>query len=379
MSRRLKGLPAGFRARLRALLRRLRGGKLSRSRAASSVAVGLFIGCLPVYGLHFLLCAAVCLPLRLDLLIAYVAANISNPIIAPFLLTAEVETGSLLLTGHVAPFDIERARQTGVAGFFAYALVGSLFIGAALAGLGACVAALLTPGSGARLELQRAIRKTVERYASAPDPDRMYVAIKLRTDPLTRQLASLGWGFGRVLDLGCGRGQFSLFLLELGVAASVAGLDWDARKVAVAEAAAAGHARFELGDLRALPEYETDTILLFDVLHYLEDSAQDRLLETLARRLSPGGRLLIRDVDERGTLRSGMTRLFERIGTRLGYNRAGALHFRSAAELSKKLESLGLACAPCGAGTKWPLANVLIVAERALPQSVSRNSTVTAS
>ena len=72
----------------------LRGGELSPERLALSLWVGTFIGCQPIYGLHLVLCALVCLPLRLDVVLAYLAANISNPLLAPFLLFLEFEVGT---------------------------------------------------------------------------------------------------------------------------------------------------------------------------------------------------------------------------------------------------------------------------------------------
>src|SRR4051812_40229874 len=119
--------------------RRLRGDRQSPGRIALAVALGLFIGCLPVYGLHFVLCLLVCLPLGLDLVLAYLVANISNPLFAPFLITLEVEIGSLLSTGHHAGFTLEQAKQTGVLGFVFQAGLGSLFVGAGLGALGAGV------------------------------------------------------------------------------------------------------------------------------------------------------------------------------------------------------------------------------------------------
>ena len=129
-----------LREAMRRLWRRLRGGEFSPSRLALSVAVGCFIGCQPVYGLHFPLCAAVCLPLKLDLVAAYLAANVSNPLMAPFLVVLEVNVGSYLLTGQLAPFDVARAREAGISGFVAQAVVGSLVVGAALAVGGGLVA-----------------------------------------------------------------------------------------------------------------------------------------------------------------------------------------------------------------------------------------------
>lgn len=137
-----------FRERASALRKsgwaRLRGGELTPKRAAASVALGLFVGCIPVFGLHLPLCLALAVPLRLDAPVAYLAANVSNPLVAPWLVLAEVQTGAWLLTGGPAPFDVEAARETGVAGFVAYAALGSVVVGAVLALVGGSVAGAVT-------------------------------------------------------------------------------------------------------------------------------------------------------------------------------------------------------------------------------------------
>lgn len=364
------------------LVRRLRGGELSRGRATASVAVGLFIGCLPLYGLHFVLCLVVCLPLRLDLIVAYLAANISNPLIAPLLLVLEVETGSLILTGRTVAFDLERARATDIGEFAEQAAVGSLVVGAALAALGAAITSLVVRPGASEQALQRAVRATVAHYRAAPIADRMYVAIKLRTDPLTSQLAGLSSARGSVLDVGCGRGQFGIFLRELGRVERVVGFDWDERKIAAARFAEQGRARFAVGDARSADLPAADTILVLDVLHYLPIADQRALLARLASHVEPGGHLLIRDVDARGTSRSRLTRWFEGVATRIGYNRAASLHFRTADELVAELTALGLTCWIERDRAAGPLANVLIVARREREASEphsGRTSTVTAS
>ena len=118
------------------LWQRLRGTPGSPTRAALAVAIGLFIGCQPLYGLHFVLVLAVCVPLRLDSVLSYLAANISNPLVAPFLIFSEVEAGAYLKTGRFVAFDVEQARATGAAGFARQLFVGSVVVGALLALLG---------------------------------------------------------------------------------------------------------------------------------------------------------------------------------------------------------------------------------------------------
>lgn len=349
------------------LWRRLRGTPGSPVAAAAAVGIGVFIGCQPVYGLHFVLVVAVCLPLRLDAVLSYLAANISNPLVAPFLLVAEVEVGSYLTSGRFLGFDVERARQSGAAGLARQLFVGSVALGALLALIGFALAWLVASRVRARGKARAAepfdaaLARTRSRYELAPRAHRYYVAGKLAFDPVGKLLHDLPGSFGRVLDLGCGRGQLSLLLLELGRAERVEGVDSDAEKIAVARAAGP-EARFRVAELGAVDVAEADTILLIDVLHYLPLAEQDALLRAAVRALSPGGRLLVRELDAEPSAKSGVTRLFEWVARRTGLNRGRATAYRPARDVTALLESLGLPCVVQGASERTPFANVLIVA-----------------
>jgi uncharacterized protein (DUF2062 family) len=347
--------------------RRLRGTPGSPVAAAAAVALGIFIGCQPLYGLHFVLVLAVCLPLRLDAVLSYLAANISNPLVAPFLIVAEVEVGSYLTSGRFVGFDVARARENGAAGFAQQLFVGSLSLGALLALVGFALAWLVASRFRGRAEEQApdafeaAASRTRDRYTAAPRAHRYYVAGKLAFDPVGKLLAELPGRFGRVLDLGCGRGQLSLLLLDLGRADSVRGLDSDSSKIEVARAAGPD-AEFHVADLRPDDVTPADTILLVDVLHYLPLAEQDALLRAAAGALSPGGRLLVRELDADPSPKSGVTRLFEWLARKTGLNRGRATAYRPAQEVTALLSSLGLPCEVQGASERTPFANVLIVA-----------------
>ncbi len=364
-------MPA-LRSNLARIWRRLRGERKSPARVALAVALGLFIGCLPVYGFHFLLCLLVCLPLGLDLVLAYLVANISNPLVAPFLITLEVEIGSLISTGRHAGFSLARARQTGILGFVFQAGLGSIFVGLALGALGSAIAyviaskrrATVIATGDAELECDAAMQRTIVRYRAAAIGDRIYVAMKLNGDPLTRLLAALPGAFGRVLDAAAGRGQFGLFLQELGRCSELFGFDSDARKVAIARLAAAERAHFETLDLLEFREREVDTLLLIDVLHYLTLPEQDELLRRAARCVTRG-RIVIRELDAGNAARSTVTRGFEWMAKVSGYNRGRAgRHYRPAREIVAQLGLAGLSCEVLGASEGTPFANVLIVASR---------------
>lgn len=215
------------------------------------------------------------------------------------------------------------------------------------------------------------LRRTAERYARATDSpsQRHFTREKLKRDPAVRAVASLG-PLGRVLDIGCGRGQLALLLLELGAADSVEGSDWDEAKVALGNRAAEGlSARFTTEDVSVgdVASRAADTVLLIDVLHYLDAAKQDALLEKAATLVRPGGRLVLREASLGFGVRSGITVFVENISRGISFNRGATITIRDvAADYVPILERAGLRCdvRPCWAGT--PFANVLVVARRPL-------------
>jgi len=362
------------------LWQRLRGTPGSAVRAAVAVAVGLFIGCQPLYGLHLVLVMAVCVPLKLDAVLAYLAANISNPLVAPFLIFSEVEVGAYLTTGRFAEFDVTQARARGALGFARQLLVGGVVVGAAVAACGFGIAWFFASRRGAAgaaasppaESFEAAVERTRARYENAKPAHRYYVVGKLAFDPVFKLLSELTQ-LGRVLDLGCGRGQLSLLLLELGHATHVTGFDSDAAKIDVAQAAGP-EADFRVADVAHTELPPADTILLIDVLHYLPLAEQDALLLAAVRALAPGGRLLVRELDGDPSARSVVTRAFEWWGRKIGLNRGRATAYRPARAVTELLAGAGLPCRVQGASERTPFANVLIVAGGSPSVNVERSS-----
>jgi SAM-dependent methyltransferase len=365
------------------------------------VALGLFIGSQPIFGCHTPLVLVLCLWLRLDAAIAWVASNISNPFFAPALLTAEVQVGAYLRTGHVLRLDRELSGWSAVVDFAGYAFLGAPVVGLSLAVAGgaATYASIalkrrILPASG-RPEPYRlpdnappwvaAVERVASRYAPPEESTPAerahfhYVRVKLLGDPIARLIADIAGdtpgALGDVLDIGTGRGQLPILLLELGRAASARGIDWDRAKIEearrAARAAGAGGdnpaapaLQFTDGDARSLALHPADTVLLIDLLHYFTLEEQDALVRRAALALRPGGRLLIREADTEQGLRSFITLLEERIFTGLRWNRGERVRFRPAREIVAILASLGLSCRVEPAWGKTPFSNVLIVARR---------------
>jgi uncharacterized protein (DUF2062 family)/SAM-dependent methyltransferase len=386
-----------FREELRRAFRELRGADLSPARGAAAVALGLFIGSLPIFGLHLPLVLGLCLWLRLDAAVAYVAANVSNPFFAPALITAEVQAGALLRTGALLHLDRALTRAGAFAQF-----TGDLLVGAPAVGLGLAVAGGATTWGA--LALKRWIRprrspparyrlppdappwvQAVERVASryapadggtAADRSRFhYVRTKLLGDPVAKLIASIAGeaegALGAVADVGTGRGQLPILLVELGRATRASGVDWDAAKIDAARAAAAaaeGHEALPIdlqqGDARTAEIPAADTVLLIDLLHYFTIEEQDAILARAAAAVRPGGRLLVREADTERGLRSLATLIEERVFTALRWNRGERVRFRPVREIVARLGEAGLSCEVRPAWGKTPFSNVLIVGSR---------------
>jgi uncharacterized protein (DUF2062 family)/SAM-dependent methyltransferase len=359
----------GTRAKIHAAAKtawtRLRGGELTPFRAAASVAVGLAIGVTPLYGLHLWIVIAVCVPLRLDAALAYLAANVSLPFVAPFILLAEVELGSIVRTGHALGLTAIEAqrRQWELAKEL---VVGTLILSPSLALVGGA----LTFGIAARARAKKkqvtpfeaAVVRVAERYARGRRAAYHYVRGKLASDPVAAQIIALG-ALGEAVDVGCGRGQLAVLLLEAGNAKRVTGFDWDGTKVNDAREAAAGlAAEFEAGDMREVVIPPCDTVLFVDVLHYLTDAEQDAVLARAAD--AARARVVVRELDPDRGWRSAVTRGQERLTTSLGYNRGARVNVRSVENLAAPLRARGfeVRVEPCWGAT--PFANVMLVAER---------------
>jgi SAM-dependent methyltransferase len=314
--------------------------------------VGLAIGVTPLYGLHLALVLAVCLPLRLDARLAYVAANVSVPPVAPLLGFVEVQLGSLVRNGEFLPLRRETLEQVGPQAFLFDLVVGTPILAAALAALGygaTLAVAMLWPQ---KTPLGLAIGRVAARYPTRSA--KIHARAKLASDPVARALASLG-ALGDVSDVGCGAGHMSLLLLETGQAARVRGFDPDDARIALARAAANGLAAdYERGDARTHAIAPCDTVLLVDVLHYVAPDAQDAIVARAAA--AARRRVVVRDIDPRRGMWTVLTKAAERLRKKPSVLPAG--------ELVRLLERHGLrvTVTRCDDGT--PFANALLVAER---------------
>ena len=108
---------------------------------------------------------------------------------------------------------------------------------------------------------------------------------------------------GPVLDIGCGFGLFSLYYAATGPRRIVRGLDLSGRRVDLARRAAArlglGNVTYETGDARDFKgDAEVGAAYMLDIVHHVPPASVPPLFRALRRSLPPGGRLLVKDVDD---------------------------------------------------------------------------------
>lgn len=367
-----------FGRRLAELLYRLRTEADTPGRQAASIAIGVFIGCLPLYGLHLALCVAAGTVLRLNRLVMYLAANLSNPLVAPLLVAAEIQIGAWLLRGRSHPLDWDALRRVDPWMFAGDLVVGSVAVGALLGAVFGASAWAALRLRRHDLPTRRLLERTARPYLEAGFLHWEFVRGKLLHDPVYLALLAPGMlpGRGDLWDLGCGRG-IALALIRTatrdrgaaGIGLRLHGVEADRRALRVARRALAGDADLRHGDLRTAEIPRCRAILLMDVLHYLAAEDQSAVLRRAAAALEPGGVLVVREVDVARTARSLATRAAERLRAALRGRPRQTLCFLGAVAVAEALRFQGLRVEsrPLSDGT--PFANSLVVARA--PETVT--------
>lgn len=211
-----------------------------------------------------------------------------------------------------------------------------------------------------------ALERTVARYRGGRRFARHYVASKVRTDPVHEALLELAHpdGFGTVVDVGCGRGQIAVALLEARLADAVLGLDWAGGSLDDARRAAGGLAFTarpqNLAQDASVPP--CDTVLIIDVLYTMGREPAFRLLR--AAVAAAGRRVVVRSLDAQAGWRGRFALAVEHLGRPIWPHAGARVQPLRLAELCGEMQAGGLATRtePCWRGT--PFANVLVIGTR---------------
>lgn len=194
---------------------------------------------------------------------------------------------------------------------------------------------------------------------------RGYARLKLRHDPVYAEAAELLLDTDApVLDIGCGIGLFGLYLRSRGFRGDYLGIDSDATKIARARHGADEHAAaltFEARDAILLPSF-CGSVVLLDVLHYLDRERQRGVLRAALRRVAPDGVLIIRTALQEPAWRYYATVCEEHLLYRSGWMRMPARHFPRRDEIESALAGSGMQMTIRPLWGYTPFASFLIVA-----------------
>jgi len=358
-------------ARLLTRYHGLRTEGRGRGRTAAAIGLGVFIGCIPLFGSHLWLCAGFGWLFRLNRLKMYLAANISNPLLAPFIVFAEIQLGAYVTDGSVYPLSVGALRQTSPWHFTGDLLVGTLVVGTVLAAL-ATTATWTFARSWSDPREDDLIAASAARYLPVGIQTWEMANAKLRLDPVYREaLRILDRPVdGRVLDLGCGRG---LMLALLSVARErrgggplplLHGIDYRRRMVQLARRALGDHATVEQADLTTCDLPPCRVAILFDVLHCFPEPVQEALLSRLRDSVEPGGLLLLREADAGGGARFAAVKVTNRLVALLQGRWERRFHFRTSQDWVGLLARFGFVADAAPNDEATPFTNVLIRARR---------------
>ncbi|MDQ3049394.1 MAG: 1-acyl-sn-glycerol-3-phosphate acyltransferase [Bacteroidota bacterium] len=161
-----------------------------------------------------------------------------------------------------------------------------------------------------------------------------YMKIKVRIENNYKFFTGLIPVKGHVLDIGCGYGFLAYMLSYTSRERIITGIDYDESKISIAQNGYAKNSRTNFHHANALTyDFDfQDAIILNDVLHYLAEGEQEKLLQKCIGRLNPEGMLVIRDGVTELQKRHRGTRLSELFSTRLlGFNKTAkqGLHYIS--------------------------------------------------
>jgi len=108
---------------------------LSTNEIAFGIALGNFIGFIPVMGTHTLVAIGLAYVLRLNTLIVILGTQISNPISYPFQLFITAEIGNLILHGGLLDMKFSKDINYYLDHLVWPIVLGSLVLGAIVSGL----------------------------------------------------------------------------------------------------------------------------------------------------------------------------------------------------------------------------------------------------
>ena len=182
-------------------------------------------------------------------------------------------------------------------------------------------------------------RQVLAAFRPAPLGDRVHVLVRLLSCPFAPVDAVLPTA-GRILDLGCGHGAFSVHLSYSAPGRDVHGCDIDSSKLAVAPSLPG--ITFTPGAADLSPA-TWDGIAVLDVLYLLGRTDALALVRSASGALAPGGLLAVKEISLTPRWKYRVARFQELLATRVLRITEGVdVDFVDPADIAATMRTAGL-------------------------------------
>jgi SAM-dependent methyltransferase len=228
--------------------------------------------------------------------------------------------------------------------------------------------------------LKRMAHMAAQRYRPCGPFAYRFALGKLGGDPVFAALLEQGMipPRARLLDLGCGQGMLAAWIDAARASfrakqwperwppppdlSDFRGIELMPRDAGCAQAALGSLARIECADIRTAEYGRADVVIILDVLHYMNATEQEQVLQRARSAIGDAGKLLLRVGDAAGGWRFTMSRWIDSAVLYVRGHRRARLHCRSLHSWQQLLASCGFTAQPIPMSAGTPFANVLLVA-----------------
>jgi SAM-dependent methyltransferase len=182
----------------------------------------------------------------------------------------------------------------------------------------------------------------------------------------------------RLLDLGCGQGVLAAWIDAARASfraqqwpeewppppepSDFRGIELMPRDVERAQAALGSLARIECADIRTAEFGKADVVIILDVLHYMNPTEQEQVLQRVRSAIGDAGRLLLRVGDAAGGWRFKVSRWVDAAVLHVRGHGSARMHCRSLQSWQDVLVNCGFSAQTIPMSKGTPFANVLLMA-----------------
>ena len=198
-------------------------------------------------------------------------------------------------------------------------------------------------------------------FGHAPIGTRCYLWLRWIWTPYQAIAAELP-DSGLIFDLGCGHGRFSLAAAAKSPQRTLIGVAHDEIRIAQAARAARGlhNVRFDCANFDDVALDEAAAVVCLDSLHYLPRDEHLPFMRGIRAKLRSDGLFIFREIASRPGRPLQFNRIYDRIVTKFGFNRASTPQHRTAVEWAEIARQAGFTTRsrPC---TTFPFDDVLFI------------------